>query len=156
MGTPVVVVTVPLISLILSVNTIATFDSVCPLRTSIGVSVTSRSPTLTDFNDQPRRLPFDRTRWVPAGTPASVNRPSLSTRALGCGPDAERSVEGAVILTCVMSGAAVCPALNVTVPVSVPPTDSMTARLSTSLPLTLIGCAANCGVPVSSLRARRM
>ena len=48
----------------------------------------SRPSSVTDFNDHPRMLPLGRIRCGPVDTPDSVKRPSLSTRALACGPNA--------------------------------------------------------------------
>ena len=61
-GVPCESVIVPLISATLSVKTIATSEIVWPLRTAIGVSVTSRPSIVTDFSAQPRMLPFGRIR----------------------------------------------------------------------------------------------
>ena len=57
-------------------------------------------------------LPFGRIRCGPVDTPDSVNRPSLSTRALACGPNAVWSVVGAPMRTCVISGTAPGPGWN--------------------------------------------
>src|SRR6187455_3269990 len=80
------------------------FDSDSPLRSSIGVSVMSRPPALTDWSVQPRALPAGRIKCDPAGTPSRTNFPSLSSRAFGCGPTNPGSLDGAVIRNCVTSG----------------------------------------------------
>src|SRR5262249_35381401 len=83
-----------------------------------------------------------------------TNLPSLSSRAFGCGPTKPGSIDGAVIRNCVRSGGAVPADGNVTVPEIVAPGISTTVRSDRSLPLTLTGSAAYCGVSVSSPRAR--
>src|SRR3954451_3717071 len=116
----------------------------------------SRPETVTDFSTHVREPLLGRIRCVPADTPLIVKRPSLSTRAFDCGPKSDWSVEGAVILNCVTSGAGEPPGRNDTVPLIVAPADSTTFTSGRSSPLTLIGWAANCGVSESHPRARRM
>jgi hypothetical protein len=65
---PFSVVSVPLISLCLSVNTTVTLATFSPLRTRNGASVTSRSPTVTDFRIQARAV-AGANQVRPADTP---------------------------------------------------------------------------------------
>ena len=113
-GVPCASVTVPVISLTRSLNVTTTPAIFCPLRTSIGVSVTSRPPISTDFRFQPRSPPppLGRMKCWPTETPSMVNVPSLLTRGFGVGPMlSSDSVEGADNRTCVRSeGGAVVPA----------------------------------------------